>query len=264
MNLLRRLRQEEKAQVLYMTIVAMMFLAVFTLVLVNVIYMCVMKVKAQNAADNIALSVATMRARAFNTMTDLNGVIELIGLQFSTIHYHPYASSAEAGVYGGIIDACILLGQSKMLEYNQHLDQYISDIYKGNGLDDVLMKAKFFPAQMEPWQVDLKYERLMYLQEVSWAKVPLPVLWTPFTAITPNAGYLFVQSRVEWPLRGNCIGFKNLGVVLPDLVTRAKAEIIGTSFPLALPAQCSTYYHVRLAQPDDAMDQKIKNQDWIW
>jgi hypothetical protein len=55
-----------------------------------------------------------------------------------------------------------------------------------------------------------------------------------------------------------------LGVDLPDLVTRAKAEIVGTGYPLALPQQCSTYWHVRLAQPDDALDQKIKNQDWIW
>jgi hypothetical protein len=258
---LNHLWRQEQGQVLYLAVMMVLLLGVLSMILVNVIYVSVMKIKAQNAADNLALSAATLRARAFNQMTDLNMVIEVVGLENGSIHTQPYASQDQARGLGTVVNTCLRAGRKKVDEFNRNLNDFLTRLAHGNGLDEVQTKAKLFPAQLLAWQVNWTYELLKY-RESDGSLHPVGWIQPACTALQPNPDYLFVQSRVEWTL-GAMIGFKSLGFRLPDLVTRARAQIIPRVFSETLPLSCATSYSVVLARPDDALDEKIKNQDWI-
>jgi len=260
MNRLRRLRDGEKGQVLYMTLVAMMFLVVFTLVLVNVIYVCVLKVKAQNAADNIALSAGVMKARVMNQVTNLNAIWYFVVQEGGRIPNSPYGSPAEFGIMAGV-DAFVYGTYSYVvLNYikNVYQDHWLDRIAKENGIEDATHCVKIFPLEMDP--LTSFYPNMIsvsYIQPYPPATIgPFPFVASMEPANTP----WWIQTRVAWPTGGDAIGFKNLHVHLPDIITRARVEIYDTG--LSIP-----YAHgwqVRLIQADGDLDEKLKNNNWIW
>ncbi|MCK5241757.1 hypothetical protein KAR34_04825, partial [bacterium] len=84
----------------------------------------------------------------------------------------------------------------------------------------------------------------------------IPILY----ALEPNHNW-YVQSRVEWQTRKSIIGGKRLGIELPDIVARARAEIIDSGLPVPLvPASCIHNWRVRLAHPKEDVDRYIRNQ----
>jgi hypothetical protein len=256
----RRLQQEENGQVLYLTIVAMMFLVVFSLVLVNVIYICVLKVKAQNAADNLALSAATLKARVLNQVANCNAIWYFIVQKSGQIPASPYASPGEFGTMAGI-DAFVYGTYSKLvLEYNKNIyqDQWLDGIARANGLVDATNSVKIFPLEMDPAASFCpQIVSVSYLQPSPPATIGTFPLIGNMEPVDPP---WWIQTRVEWPARGRAIGFKNLQVVLPDIVTRARAEIFDAGGPMPY-AHC---WQVRLIQPDVDLDEKLKNSNWIW
>ncbi|NTV52132.1 MAG: hypothetical protein HGA76_03845 [Candidatus Firestonebacteria bacterium] len=264
MNLGRRLRRGEEGQVLYMTLVAMLLLAAFTLVLVNVIYMCVLKVKVQNAADNLALSAAVMKARVLNKITNLNAILYVVVQEGGRIPNSPYSNDAEFFAMAAVDALTSGWMQFVVAQYNWNIyhDHYLDRIAAANGIEDATHRVKIFPLEMNAlthFQVNLM--QVMYTHNMFYP--PPPGLMGPFpfvSSVEPMATPWWVQTRVEWPTRGEAIGFKNLKVKLPDIVARARAEVFDTG----LPTPYAHDWQTRLIQPDESYDEQMKNNDWIW
>ncbi len=249
----KRLRFDETGNVLYLTVVMMLFLVAFSLVLVNVIYVSIMKVKAQNAADHMALSAATLRVRVLNRFADVNAVIETAGLDEGRAHRRPYPSASAAQSAGEVIRTGVRTGTRSVDEFNRSLAGHLRHVAQDNGLLPAETQVRLFPAEFLPWQWRLNREALTFQSGGQVQRVP----WDPVTSLTPDPDYLFVQTRVEWNLRERAQGFGYLPVLLPDLVTRSRAEIYRESH------LGKSTWRVRLRQPDNRLDQQLKTQTWI-
>lgn len=253
----QRLRKEEDGNVLYLTLIMILLLSAFTLVLVNVLYIGVMKVKAQNAADQLALSAGTLKARVLNRVTDDNAIL-FISRRFGTVtETAPYISILE--LIGGLSASFYAVGHFGKLVYDFHhaiQDDHILDrIAEGNGLVPGVSRYALFP--VDAWHL---------LGGVVYDVRPVPWINT-FPPMAGSAPILFslgpshdwyVQSRVEIQTRTAIIGGARLGFELPDIVTRARAQIYATSVPG--PPELARYWKVRLAQPNDDVDRYIRDR----
>jgi hypothetical protein len=248
-----------------MALVAILVLVVFSMVLVNVIYMCVLKVKAQNAADNLALSAATLKARVLNQITDLNAGLYFIVRKFGRIPAAPYNNEAEFNTMAALEKAIASPDDSSgsiilnlVAKYNRNIqqDKFLNRIAHENGVNASTHRAVIFPLDLAltDFATDIIY--------VSYKRPPGIVSGIPFAgSIEPVHTPWWVQARVEWPTRGEMIGMKNLNIRLPDIAVRARALIYDT-VPGALPYQHC--WKVRLVQPDAALDEQMRQHDYIW
>jgi hypothetical protein len=111
--------------------------------------------------------------------------------------------------------------------------------------------------------ITAEFTKLSYVHPYPPATIPL-FMWTKYEPAHPWS----VQSRVELQTKKYIIGGARLGFELPDIVTRgradiidmktgAKAEMVGS---LLVPPWCNHRWGVQLAQPQDDIDQKIRNQ----
>jgi len=262
-KILKQLGEEEKGQILYMTIVMMMLLVIFTFVLINVVYIGIMKIKAQNAADNLALSAATLKARVLNSFTNLNGLLYISTLQFGYADKNnPYLNKAlfDIGVLGA---ATASTGLYYFIDkYNRQIndERLIDRIAEANGLDLSVHRYALYPVHINiALDIDFNLQQFRY-----WQSPPIPPILIPSpsapgitlpTAFEPSRPW-YVQSRVEFPTNKAIIGGKRLGIQLPDIVTRARAEII--DMPTIPGSSWGHKWHVRLAQPQEDVDQYIR------
>jgi len=251
-----RLRQEEKAQILYMTVIMMMLLTMFTLVLSNVIYLAAMKVRVQNAADALALSVAAKQARVLNRITEINGVIEYGILVGRTKRETPY-TTLDVWLYFLGLAANPALIEAEIFKYNNQIKDIINRIRLENGLDNETTKLGIYSWKINPLLVIPEPLHCFYLPPPP-EMIPIPLGAPLLTKFEPVKTPWAVQSRVEWQIRDAIIGGRRLNLQLPDLVTRGRAEIHD-----AITAGASPWNHnwrVRLVQPVDAVDEHIKSK----
>ncbi|MCK5218885.1 Tad domain-containing protein [bacterium] len=252
----RRLRQEEKAQILYMTVIMMMLLTMFTLVLTNVIYMAAMKVRAQNAADALALSVATRQARILNKITEINGVIEYGILVERTKRETPYTILDVWLYYLGLTANPAVIG-AEIFKYNDEIKDIINRIKAENGLDNETTKLGIYSWKINPLLVVPEALHCFYLPPPP-EMVPVPLGAPLLTKFEPIETPWAVQSRVEWRMLDAIIGGRRLNLQLPDLVTRGRAEIHDTVMTGSSPWNHN--WRVRLVQPIDDVDEYIKSR----
>jgi hypothetical protein len=251
-----RLRQEEKAQILYMTIIMMMLLTMFTLVLVNVIYLAAMKVRAQNAADALALSVAARQARVLNKITEINGVIEygiLVGRTKRTIPY----TILDVWLYNLGLAANPAVIKTEIFKYNNQIKAIINRIRSENGLDNESTKLGIYSWKINPLLI-ISESLCCYYVPPPPEPVPVPLGAPLLTKFEPIETPWAVQSRVEWQIRDAIIGGRRLNLQLPDLVTRGRAEIHDTVMTGSSPWNHN--WRVRLVQPLDDVDEHIKSK----
>jgi len=247
MRLPTRLWREEDGQVLYLTLVMMLCLVLFTLILVNAIYLALAKVRAQNAADNLAISAATLKARVLNETVNMNGIlyggVSRLGTASQKL---PYAESLEQWIGFAAMSFALAEMGRVVVEHNRTIDARLERIAVENGLDKTKAKVKIS-------NVDISLLDFNQSWELIEVVVP-PLTGVPMlTAIEP-AGSWDVQSRVEWRTKDEVIGGKWLNTVLPDVVTRARAQIFDEG---PLPTSWAHIWRVRLAQPDEAEDQRL-------
>ncbi len=257
-----RLRREEDGNILYLTLIMMMLLTAFTLVLVNVLYIGVMKVKAQNAADQLALSAGTLKARLLNKTSNYNALLYIIRKFSGYIDNLPYATYPQAALACGLSGVVygVHLWQVDECHRQIHDTRWLKEIAQGNGLD--LTKSRFglFPVN----RVHLLAGALPDIRVVTWLAPPPPLPPFPLIAlplvfsINPTHDW-YVQSRVEIETSSAIIGGARLGFELPDIVTRARAQIYNQGMP-GVPAGLADNWRVRLAQPNEDVDRYIRNQ----
>jgi hypothetical protein len=276
MNIWQRLRKEESGNVLYMTLILVLLLASFTMVTANVIYISVMKAKAQNTADQLALSAAALKARLLNRIANYNALYHVAlygGIINATT---PYPEPVEAWfAQGGMIAMYFAVAGYEIPKYKSWLyqDRWLDRIGRENGLTEQNSRIGLYPVQMnitDPWgllrllgfigqepQLAAQAAPIKYLMPFVPSPVPLPF---PITAIEPTYDW-FVQSRVEWKTKKSVIGGKTLGIELPDIVTRARADLFdkGVSVP-GLPSSVTHDWRVRLAKVDENVDQEIQRR----
>jgi hypothetical protein len=255
MRCLDRLRREEDGQVLYMALVMMFFLVLFTLVLVNTIYMAGMKIKAQNAADNMALSAATLKARVLNKIVNINGIL-YIGVLWAGVvgDGKPYPTLLGFLEGLGVELGALSWVTGIIAKYENECDGQLGRIAQENGLDDSRHKFGVHPVDFDPLSFTYDYKWLYYTPP------PPCTISLPFVVSINPVTPLAVGARVVFQTKNELIGGKFLQVLLPDIVTRACAEIYDAGTPIpGLPASCLHDWHVRLRQPDEQLDQYIKN-----
>jgi hypothetical protein len=272
MRLLRRLHREERGQVLYLTLALLFFLVIFSLVLVNVIYLACLKVKTQNLADSMAISAGTAKARVLNTITDMNALLWVGAWQGGTISPRPYICMLDmmAGQLC-MVYAYYTVGR-EIYQYDSDLKSVLNNLAKANGMREETCQVKWCPLEpilledmygLVPLRastpeyscVELTTKPLQYLTypPLKSNSVDKPLL--NFVEMIPHFN-TYVQTRVEWKTKDEIIGGERLGVLLPDIVTRARAEIYDAN---GSPFSFGHNYQVRLTQPDDQMDAWLKN-----
>ncbi|MBN1595584.1 hypothetical protein JW933_06625 [candidate division FCPU426 bacterium] len=260
----KRLFMAEEGNVLYVTVVMMMILVVFSLLLINVIHIGITKIRAQNAADNIAISAATLKARLLNQVADVNAGL-FVALEMGTINEtRPYATPLEAWIAQGLMwMSYIGLLSSYIPEYHRSIYQqrWLDRIAVGNGLDLRSSRFHVFPVDVrmaDPYgasndasDLSVITALLKYLP----GKIPLV---TPIVAYEPTNTW-FVQSRVEISVNTSIIGGNRLGTAIPCIVARSRAELVDRGQNLGgLAKHYSHYWRVRLAQPDEDVDREIR------
>jgi|GEM_PF-6258044 len=199
MTLPAHLHRDENGQVLYMTVVLMMLLAAFALVLANVIYLACMKIKVQNAADNLALSVAARQAQVLNRLAEYNRQAASRGTDLTR--------EADALIRG----------------YNRQVDEnpnFIDRINRANGLRPEASMIGLWPRPFinrENCNQVACQIRTVYSEDH-------PDQAATHASYGPQAPWS-IQSRVELRVKQALIGGARLGIRLPDLAARARAEI---------------------------------------
>jgi Putative Flp pilus-assembly TadE/G-like len=251
-RIIKRLRQEERGNVLYMTVVMLMLLVVFSFVLVNVIYVGVTKIKAQNAADNIALSAATLKARVLNKTVNYNGILYGVIRLFDSFPVYP--SVVEALVFGTVPSVAIQgLFIKDVIQFNNEIynDGLIDRIAQGNGIDGATGRYAIHPVNILHLTLGMKYDWRM-----KGFTLPFPGVVPILYELEPNHAW-YVQSRVEWQTKKSIIGGERLGIELPDIVARARAEVFDSAM---IKTPYLHNWRVRLVHPDEGVDQYIRDQ----
>lgn len=262
-----RLGREERGQVLYLTLVMMLVLGMFSLILANVIYLSVMKVKAQNAVDAMALSAATLKARLLNQMAYVNGLLETGALQWNTVSaFRPYATEVDMLAGQGFMGIAYSAATALTLAHNLEVDRLLDRVALENGIDGERCQVKLNPVDVvlaDPYGLINAYADLKVVLEpglkyfVPPEPVPVPIVapLLTLTAVEPRQTPWAVQARLSW--RTRVLGGSRLGITLPDIVTRARAEIRdeGTAS-----GTTGHDWRVVLAQPDEMADAALKNR----
>ncbi|MEW6516607.1 MAG: pilus assembly protein TadG-related protein [candidate division FCPU426 bacterium] len=268
-GILRRLRNDESGNVLYMTLILVLLLASFTLVTANVIYMGVMKARAQNAADQLALSAAALKARLLNKITYANLVIYVArigGTVNETKSYPDPITALSAQIFMAV--TTLVVGMDIVPRYRgwYENDHWIDRIATENGLKKENNKFGIYPYDVTfidlrrfwdlPNLLTLNTDLGIKLRAVS-VPFTIPV---PIEAIEPNYDW-YVQSRVEWKTKNAAIGGKTLGIELLDITTRARAELYdaGTGLP-GIPAAITHNWRVRLTRVDEDIDREMRRR----
>ncbi len=270
-NILRRLRQDESGNVLYMTLILILMLASFTLVTANVIYMGVMKAKAQNAADQLALSAAALKARLLNRIANYNAAL-YIATEFDSVKPGRPYESPVTGIGAQIAMAAVYIAMwaHEFPEYHKgiHQDRWLDRIAKENGLNEQTSRFGLYPVQMnmnipDPTQVtsfatELSAQSSFLAFLAPPLPAPVPLIFC-LTAIEPAYDW-YVQSRVEWKTHKAAIGGATLGIELPDIVTRSRADLFDKLDPSTsmLPTPVRHNWRVRLAKVDENVDREIR------
>ncbi|MCD4813317.1 Tad domain-containing protein [bacterium] len=252
-QLLKRLRKEERGNVLYMTIVMMMLLVMFSLVLTNVIYIGVMKVRAQNAADNIALSAATLKARMLNGITNWNAVLWLGVRQVGVIsEKNGYKTPPELAVAIAAMVGASANHLGGLYDFNDKITgrKWIDRIAEANGIDGKNSRYEMFPVSAGHMLTSLYYD----IKVVPFMVYAVPVLFS----IEPTHTW-YVQSRVELQIAKSIIGGKRLGFELPDITARARAEILDKA-TLNVIGSGGRDWQVVLAPPNKSVDKYMRDQ----
>lgn len=257
MNRWAKFSRDQDGQIIYMALAAMLALTLFALVLANVAYVAAMKVKAQNTADVIALSVAVRKARVFNQITEINQWIDLVALEealgpVASKRYLPYVEPFELPLYyfGGAKDLEVL---ARVMDFNRQIASAVDRLAQANGLGVDHQQWSFYPADL---QVGLDIiPQMVNCWGVIPPAVPHPLI--PLAArFEPTESGRSVQTRLVWPLKNALIGGKRLGVVLPNIVVRSRAELYDPDNRDAL----NHNWQVRLAEPKMDVDQYLEKK----
>ncbi len=246
---LRRLLNGERGQVLYLTLMMIMVLTLFSLVLANAAYLVVMKVRAQDLADTMALSGATLQARLLNRITNLNGIlyggVKLFGRKESLDYWTTDAFSVPYNLSQDILHRA----ESLVIDHRDQMNGRMGSLLRSYGWDESRLKVKV---------QSVRPERNLYTNlQVGWIQNDYMQEY-PFTiSIEPLNTPWAVQSRVEVQTRDALIGGTLLDAVLPDIVTRARAVIVDDPAG-GFTASWNHHWKVRLVQPDEALDAQLQ------
>lgn len=249
MKIMARLGRAEDGQILYLTLIMLLLIAVFSLLLVNTVSLALVKIRAQNAADHLALSAATLKARVLNETVNLNVLLFGGVSRFGTASKEkPYATDAER-FFGlgtmalvGVRSACLLQ------EYAGSIDDRLTRVARGNGLTEERTRSRLS-------HVDILLSDFDFKQELIATGTSGGVPSLMLTAIEPSHPWT-VQSRVEWRTSKAVIGGDRLGVVLPDVVARARAEICDEGLPVSYGHD----WRVHLVPPDESEDEWLRTR----
>lgn len=278
----RRLHRCERGQVLYLTLALMLILVVFVILLSNVIYLAVLKLRAQNLADNLALSATTLKARVLNRVSDANAVLEFVALQGGRIRFSPYATPIDMWAGQGAMGSAYAMVETALAEYNLRRLERVQGLLTTQGIDLRRVKVGLLPLagaiggpgfsradQMQLAQLyqqaDIREYIAAEIQVVMTHFVPpdpvpkpLPDLCLKTTAFAPRHTPWATQTRVEWRTASSLIGSRWLPVSLPDIVTRARAEAYDD--PVVPHTTWGHRWRVRLVPVDAGADLELRRQ----
>lgn len=251
MRNLRRLLRGERGQVLYLTLVMIMVLTLFSLVLANAAYLVVRKVRAQDLADTMALSGATLQARLLNRITNLNGIlyggVEDFGVGLA--QYGIYSSTGHLERAHNVSKDVLYDLKSLVVGHREHMGGRMGALLGPQGWDQGRMQLKVHSTRPE----DNLYPRLVLAHVVGNSSTPSMVMPSIDVLNEPWS----VQSRVVLRTRDRAIGGALIGSVLPDIVARARAEVVDRP-PQGTATSWNHDWHVRLVQPDDGLDAELQ------
>jgi len=132
-----------------------------------------------------------------------------------------------------------------LLEHNNRVEGALNHIGKENGIEEVRCKALVAPVDIT--LLDLYQEGAFFTH----LPPPVPIPGYCLTSVEPIGKNWAVQSRVVWQTKKEIIGGDRLGIVLPDIVARARAEIQDEG---ELPTAYGHDWRVRLVQPKEDAD----------
>ncbi len=254
MRIGRRLIRKEEGNILYLTLIMMMVLVLMALVLVNVIQMAVLRIKAQQAADHMVLSAATLKARLLNNFANKNSFMQAL-LQTKGTRDNPFNSNTEAKQWKNTLENLTHIMSVETTAFSSAMihSEILETIAQENGLNEKTSRVRLYPEDIKP---DLEMRttfRRAWVADPSFPQnkpIDLPACYEPKTP-------LYVQARVEWQTKEMIIGHRLLKVNLPDIITRARAEIVDAGILKSPAGRC---WRVRLMPPQPSVDEYLKNQ----
>lgn len=257
MTMWRKVRhfiKREEGNVLYLTLIMLMILIMTAAVLIHVIQIAVIKIKAQQAADQMVLSAATLKARLLNNFANKNSYM-LGVLQKKGTRETPFANAAEARRWKSTLENLTRSMSAETKRFSRAMSQsgMLINVARNNGLDEESSRVRLYP-------LDIKPDRdLRIITKQAWILKATPPYYTP---IDLPAGYepmvpLAVQARVEWKSGSDIIGYRWLKSGRPAIITRARAEIYDAGVLRNPAARC---WRVRLVPPLANVDEYLKNQ----
>ena len=275
----RNVLRDERGQVLFLALALMVVLSGFVILLANVLFLAAAKVKLQTMADQTALSMATLKARVLNAMTDTNGILETAVTKGGLHPNVPYASPVDAALAVGAMMTAYGINQINIHECNTRLPEALHDMLRGHGFDPQHMRAAAsgkngigFPAPNATTQSILNEFNRYTGRPESMTAVhspflsfmappdPLPVPMYPtlptITQFKPNELPWMTQVRLEWDVRDAVIGGARLGLELPALAARARAEVFDD--PAVPGVSYGHHYKVKLAVPEPSVDASLR------
>lgn len=249
MRSFRRLLHGERGQVLYLTLVMTLVLALFSLVLANTAYLVVMKVRAQDLADAMALSGATLQARLLNRITNLNGILYGGVTAFGENQVLSYSTGRDLGKAYDLSQDVLHEVESLVTDQRDQMNGRMGSLLRSYGWDESRLKVKVHSVRPE----NHLFANLRKGHIAGSDDVGLPVMPSIEIRNTPWC----VQSRVEFMTRDALIGGRLLRADLPDIVTRARAQVLDHPAG-SFTASWNHHWKVRLVQPDEALDAHLR------
>lgn len=254
---MRRLEQAGKGQsgnILYMTLVMFLLLTAMALGLIRIICLAALKIKLQNAADQLALSAATLQARMLNQMTNINGVLEFVALEGGQVHSRPYYSAADMAVGWEVASAANASALKTIREYQLQAYFLLGRMVRENGWAPETAEVAIYPLSVDPGQdFSRQHETIRYWQEIPCppGKVLLVNPSFPAVKIEPRNTPWSVQVQWRWKGPGSLDRTHGFSTSWAGLAVRSQAEIYDAA-PQA--AAWSHHWRVRLRAYDETIN----------